>query len=48
MLMMLVIHEHLFTKAYANTIQRTPTTQLLRRTVTEESKLKTLKFLGIA
>jgi hypothetical protein len=33
--------EHLFTKANANPIQAKPTTWLLYKTVTEESKLKT-------
>jgi hypothetical protein len=37
----LIFHERSFTKANANPIQAKPTTQLLRRTVTEESKLKT-------
>ncbi len=41
----LVFLEHLFTKANANAIQTKPTTRLLRRTVTEESKLKTWKVL---
>jgi hypothetical protein len=44
----LVFLEHLFTKANANAIQTKPTTQFLRRTVTEESKLKTWKVLVIA
>jgi hypothetical protein len=48
MVMILVLHEHLFTKANANPIQAKSTTQLLCRTVTEEIKAQKFPFSGIA